>query len=234
MPLISRSAPDGIVLYLFLHYVVVHEVAVANVIIALTGNTQAEMLIESLGLIIAVDMQKEAAGTGVLFLYLGDSSIEELTTQVKALITGENINLLEFVEVGIYGLHRHVTGCIAIDKKELVDVMFLRHLPVQTYLRVHHVHHIVALLSCDNVFVCRWKNLLSHTADDRNVVNGRYSYILHHYYCFCRRGFNIPSDGKLTLLLTYIKPASTDFTLKQMTEGPGNTLFPRPFAVVSS
>ena len=234
MPLINHSVPVRCVLYFFLHYVVVHEVAVANVIIALTGNTQAEMLIESLGLIIAVDMQKDAAGTRVLFLYEGDSSIEELTAQVKTLITREDINLLEFVEVGIYGLHRHVTGCIAIDKKELVDVMFLHHLPAQTCLRIHHVHHIVALLSCDNVFICRRKNLLSHVTDDRNVVNGRYSYILHHYYCFCRRGFNIPSDVKLTLLLTYIKPASTDFTLKQMTEGPGNTLFPRPFAVVSS
>lgn len=221
MPLISRSAPDCIVLYLFLHYVVVHEVAVANVIIALTGNTQAEMLIESLGLIIAVDMQKEATGTGVLFLYLDDSSIEELTTQVKALITGENINLLEFVEVGIYGLHRHVTGCIAIDKKELVDVMLLRHLPVQTYLRVHHVHHIVALLSCDNVFVCRWKNLLSHVADELYIVKGSCSYALHHCYCFCRRGFNIPSDGKLKLLLTYIKPASNRFYAKINDRRPG-------------
>mgnify|MGYP006952716735 CR=1 FL=1 len=45
-----------IIIYHFLHHVVIHEVAIANVVIALLSDLHSKMLVECLGLVAAINI----------------------------------------------------------------------------------------------------------------------------------------------------------------------------------
>ena len=58
------------------------------------AHFHALMQIEMLGAVVAVDMQEERTRLRMLFLDKGDSSIEELTAQMLALIERHHIEFL--------------------------------------------------------------------------------------------------------------------------------------------
>ena len=74
-----------------------------------------------------------------------DSLLEKQFTQLLSLVGGEDVNLLQVIDVLAFGLDGKVSGRFVALKGQVINVSFLGHLLVQVGGRIHPVHHKVYL-----------------------------------------------------------------------------------------
>ena len=162
------------------HDVIVHEIAVSDRIVALPELTHAQVLIEVQRLIVAVDMQFHTAGLRMTLADPLKNTVKEETAYVLPLTFGQHIDFLQVENIQsvlaliavrrIKRLHRHIAHGLPVDLSNKISMVFLGHLLPETVRRVHHIHHIIALLRCNDIFIGRRKRYISYRLNNRNVL----------------------------------------------------------------